>query len=154
MTFQAVVFGVFLNWIQVFDVIVAGHKADTVCVCWKPWYVLVSPLFTRNFTWFSDRAQLCFWKTTKWDFPHFVSLAELHFAMNFHQLTLTKHRCLRSEILACKTTWSITECLQCALTDGFVIITSFPLPLSKYSILDACDIYKCDIQLKIYTNYI
>lgn len=32
MTFQAVVFGVFLNWIKVFDVIVAGHKADTVCV--------------------------------------------------------------------------------------------------------------------------
>lgn len=30
--FQAVVFGVFLYWIKVFDVIVAGHKADTVCV--------------------------------------------------------------------------------------------------------------------------
>lgn len=80
----------------------AGHKADTVCVG-NPWYARISPLFTRNCTWFSGSAKLCFCKTTKQDFPHFASSAALQSLDELSPAITDKtQRCLCREILVCK----------------------------------------------------
>lgn len=70
----------------------AGHKADTVCVG-NSWYARVSPLFTRNCTWFSGGTKLMFLPKPQNKIflisPHRL-LCRL--STNFHQPSLTKHR--------------------------------------------------------------
>lgn len=142
-------------------------------MCWKLRYALGSPLFTKNFTWCSRSAQLCFCRTTKRALPHFAPIGWARLSKHSPASSDKTQRCLCSQVNACKTLWSITVIAStaCVLWDSFVIITCLILLLSKYCICQklqmflssntmysnifiAADVEKCNIYSKMYTNYI